>query len=214
MLGQYETVFILTPVLSEDDTKKAISAYVDLLKAQGAVIVHEEHWGLKNLRYPIKKKTTGIYHLVEYKAEGKAIDALEIAFRRDESVLRYLTVRLDKYAVKYNDDKRAGLVGRNKKSSVNQRTGGIIMAQKGDIKYLTATKIGLVKKKYCRFKKNGIKYIDYKDPEFLLKFINEQGKILPRRLSGNSLKFQRKIAQAVKRARHLSLLPYVADLLK
>ncbi|MCW5909179.1 MAG: 30S ribosomal protein S18 [Chitinophagales bacterium] len=88
------------------------------------------------------------------------------------------------------------------------------MAAKGDIKYLTATKIGLVKKKYCRFKKNGIKYIDYKDPEFLLKFINEQGKIYPRRLTGNSLKYQRKIAQAVKRARHLSLLPYVADLLK
>jgi small subunit ribosomal protein S18 len=88
------------------------------------------------------------------------------------------------------------------------------MAAKGDIKYLTATKIGIVKKKYCRFKKNGIKYIDYKDPEFLLKFINEQGKIYPRRLTGNSLKFQRKIAQAVKRARHLALLPYVADLLK
>ena len=86
--------------------------------------------------------------------------------------------------------------------------------QKGDIKYLTATKIGLVKKKYCRFKKNGIRYIDYKDPEFLLKFINEQGKIYPRRLTGNSLKYQRKISQAVKRARHLSLLPFVANLLK
>jgi len=86
---------------------------------------------------------------------------------------------------------------------------------KGDkIKYLTATKIGLIKKKYCRFKKNGIKYIDYKDPEYLQTFINEQGKILPRRLSGNSLKYQRKIGQAIKRARHLSLLPYVADLLK
>jgi small subunit ribosomal protein S18 len=82
------------------------------------------------------------------------------------------------------------------------------------IKYLTAPKIGLIKKKYCRFRKNGIKYIDYKDPEYLLKFINEQGKILPRRLSGNSLKFQRKISQAVKRARHLALLPYVSDLLK
>ena len=70
------------------------------------------------------------------------------------------------------------------------------------------------KPKYCRFKKNGIKYIDYKDPEYLLTFINEQGKILPRRLSGNSLKYQRKIGQAIKRARHLSLLPYVADLLK
>ncbi len=120
MLSQYETVFILTPVLSEDDTKKTISAYVELLKSQGAVIVHEEHWGLKNLRYPIKKKTTGIYHLVEYRTEGKAIDALEIAFRRDENVLRYLTVKLDKYAVKYNDDKRAGLVGRNKKVSVTK----------------------------------------------------------------------------------------------
>lgn len=71
-----------------------------------------------------------------------------------------------------------------------------------------------LKKKYCRFKKSGIKYIDYKDPDFLMKFINEQGKILPRRLTGNSLKFQRKVAQAVKRARHLALLPYVADNLK
>ena len=88
------------------------------------------------------------------------------------------------------------------------------MAAKGDIKYLTATKIGLVKKKYCRFKKAGIRYVDYKDAEFLKKFLNEQGKILPRRLTGTSLKFQRKVAQAVKRARHLALLPYVTDLLK
>ncbi len=71
-----------------------------------------------------------------------------------------------------------------------------------------------VQKKYCRFKKYGIKYIDYKDPEFLLKFVNEQGKILPRRLTGNSLKYQRKVAQAIKRARHLALMPYVADGLK
>jgi len=70
------------------------------------------------------------------------------------------------------------------------------------------------KKKYCRFKKNGIKYIDYKDGNFLLKFVNDQGKILPRRLTGTSLKFQRKIATAVKRARHLAILPYVADGLK
>ncbi len=70
------------------------------------------------------------------------------------------------------------------------------------------------RKKYCRFKKNGIKYIDYKDADFLMKFINEQGKILPRRLTGTSLKFQKKVAQAVKRARHIGLLPYVADGLK
>lgn len=71
-----------------------------------------------------------------------------------------------------------------------------------------------VRKKYCRFKKSGIKYIDYKDADFLLKFVNEQGKILPRRITGNSLKFQRRVAQAVKKARHLALLPYVADGLK
>jgi len=71
-----------------------------------------------------------------------------------------------------------------------------------------------VKAKYCRFKKSGIKYIDYKDPKFLMQFINDQGKILPRRLTGTSLKFQRKVSQAVKRARHLAILPYVADSLK
>lgn len=70
------------------------------------------------------------------------------------------------------------------------------------------------KGKYCRFKKYRIKYIDYKDPDFLLRFINEQGKILPRRLTGTSLKYQRKLARAIKRARHLALLPYVADELK
>ena len=70
------------------------------------------------------------------------------------------------------------------------------------------------RKKYCRFKKNGIKYVDYKDPNFLLKFVNEQGRVLPRRLTGTSLKFQRRVAQAVARARHLAILPYVTDSLK
>ncbi len=89
------------------------------------------------------------------------------------------------------------------------------MAQSsGDIKYLTPIAVDTKKKKYCRFKKSGIKYIDYKDPNFLLKFVNEQGKILPRRITGTSTKYQNKVSQAVKRARHLSLMPYVADLLK
>jgi len=87
------------------------------------------------------------------------------------------------------------------------------MAKK-DIKFLTQAKIGQDVKKYCRFKKSGIKYIDYKDPNFLEKFVNEQGKLLPRRLTGNSLKFQRRVSQAVKRARHLALMPYVTDLYK
>ncbi len=88
------------------------------------------------------------------------------------------------------------------------------MAQNSDIKYLTPITVDTKKKKYCRFKKSGIKYIDYKDANFLLKFVNEQGKILPRRLTGTSTKYQKKVAQAVKRARHLALMPYVGDLLK
>ncbi len=85
----------------------------------------------------------------------------------------------------------------------------------GEIRYLTPLDINPnSKKKYCRFKRLGIKYIDYKDPDYLLKFVNEQGKILPRRLTGTSLKYQRKVSVAIKRARHLALLPYQADLLK
>ena len=82
------------------------------------------------------------------------------------------------------------------------------------IRYLNPPTVEVRKKKYCRFKKAGIKYVDYKDAEFLKKFLNEQGKILPRRITGTSLKFQRKVAQAIKRARSLALLPYVTDLLK
>ncbi len=86
--------------------------------------------------------------------------------------------------------------------------------QNSEIRYLTPIAVDVKKKKYCRFKKAGIKYIDYKDPNFLLKFVNEQGKILPRRLTGTSMKYQKKVSQAIKRARHLALMPYVADLLK
>jgi small subunit ribosomal protein S18 len=88
------------------------------------------------------------------------------------------------------------------------------MASRDDIKFLSNPNIGDKRKKYCRFRKYGIKYIDYKDEQFLMQFINEQGKLLPRRISGNSLKYQRKVATAVKRARHLAMLPYVTDNLK
>ena len=89
------------------------------------------------------------------------------------------------------------------------------MAQNdSEIRYLTPPTVEIKKKKYCRFKKNKIKFIDYKDAELLKRFSNEQGKILPRRITGTSLKYQRKVAKAVKRARHLALLPYVTDLMK
>ena len=83
-----------------------------------------------------------------------------------------------------------------------------------EIRYLTPPTVEVKKKRYCRFKKNHIKYVDYKDPEFLKKFLNEQGKIMPRRLTGTSLKYQRKVATSIKRARHLALLPYVTDMFK
>ncbi|MEL6866378.1 MAG: 30S ribosomal protein S18 [Bacteroidota bacterium] len=89
-----------------------------------------------------------------------------------------------------------------------------MMASRDDIKFLSNPNIGTKRRKYCRFRRYGIKYIDYKDPDFLVQFVNEQGQILPRRITGNSLKYQRKVATAVKRARHLAMLPYVTDLLK
>lgn len=113
-MNQYETTFIVTPVLKEEDVKESIKSYVDFLKSNGAEIVEEDHWGLKKLAYPIQKKTTGIYHHVEYKADTQLIEKLELSLKRDENIMRFLTVRCDKYAIKYNDDKRAGLVGRNK----------------------------------------------------------------------------------------------------
>ena len=85
---------------------------------------------------------------------------------------------------------------------------------KNEVRFLNPPSAEIKKKKYCRFIKLGIKYIDYKDADFLLKFVNEQGKLLPRRLTGTSLKFQRKVSQAVKRARHIALMPYLADGLK
>lgn len=90
----------------------------------------------------------------------------------------------------------------------------MVQTRGGEIRYLAPPTVEVKRKRYCRFKKNGIKFVDYKDPEFLKKFLNEQGKILPRRLTGTSLKYQRRVAQAIKRARHLALLPFVTDLLK
>ena len=107
MLKQYETVFIMTPVLSEDQMKEAVNKYRDLLKGHGAKVIHEEKWGLKKLAYPIQKKSTGFYHLYEYTVEGDKVQIIETAMKRDEKLLRFLTVSLDKHAIAYNEKKRA-----------------------------------------------------------------------------------------------------------
>jgi small subunit ribosomal protein S6 len=106
MVKQYETVFIATPVLSEEQMKETVKKYTDLLTSKGAEIVYENNWGMRKLAYPIRKKTTGFYYLIEFKAEGSVIADLEIAYKRDERLLRFLTVSLDKHAVAYNEKKR------------------------------------------------------------------------------------------------------------
>lgn len=107
MLKQYETVFISTPVLSDAQVKETVNKYKDLITQAGGEIVHEESWGLKKLAYPIQKKTTGFYQLLEFKAEGEFIDRLETQFRRDERIIRFLTVLMDKYAIEYAEKRRS-----------------------------------------------------------------------------------------------------------
>jgi small subunit ribosomal protein S6 len=106
MSNSYETAFIVTPVLSEAQMKEAVEKFRNFLKDNGADIVHEEHWGLRKMAYPINNKSTGFYHLLEFKAPGELIEKLEIEYRRDERIIRFLTFRMDKYAVEYAEKKR------------------------------------------------------------------------------------------------------------
>ena len=105
-MNQYETVFILNPVLSEDQVKEAVDKFVGLMKEKGASIINKENWGLKKMAYPIQKKKSGFYHLLDYKVAGEAISSFELEFRRDDSVMRYLTVRLDKHAEAWAEKRR------------------------------------------------------------------------------------------------------------
>lgn len=118
--NQYETVIILTPVLSEQQMKDAVSSYRELITGNGGKMVHEENWGLTKLAYPIQKKGTGFYHLFEFTAEPEFIKNFELTFRRDERILRYLTVRLDKHGVTYNDKRRKGEVSAPKPAPVKK----------------------------------------------------------------------------------------------
>lgn len=114
-MNQYETVIIFTPVLSDDDVKRTEESYKDFLRSNGAEIVAEERWGLRQLAYKIRKKSTGIYYVLEWKAPTDVTGKLDIQFNRDENVLRFLTIRLDKYSMDYNDRKRRGEIGRKAK---------------------------------------------------------------------------------------------------
>jgi len=106
MLNQYETVFIATPVLSENQMKEAVQKFKQVITENEGEIIHEENWGLKKLAYPIQKKSTGFYYLIEFKGPGELIEKLEVQYRRDERIIRFLTFKMDKYAVQYAEKKR------------------------------------------------------------------------------------------------------------
>ena len=106
MLNQYETVFIMTPVLSEEQMKETVKKFEGILLEKGAEIVHQENWGLRQLAYPIAKKSSGFYHLIEFKAEPSVVKDYELQYRRDERVMRYLTILMDKHAIAYSEKRR------------------------------------------------------------------------------------------------------------
>jgi small subunit ribosomal protein S6 len=114
MLKQYETVFIMTPVLSDDQMKETVKKFENFLRDKGAEIIHQENWGLKRLEYQIQKKSTGFYQLFEFKAEPHLVAEFELQFRRDERVMRYLTVTLDKDAIAYAEKRRTHNFGQKK----------------------------------------------------------------------------------------------------
>ncbi len=105
-MNHYETVFILNPVLSEDQIKETVKKFEDYLLSRGAEMIWKEDWGLRKLAYPIQRKKSGFYHLFEFKAEGNVIAPFELEFRRDDRILRYLTVKLDKYAQEWAEKRR------------------------------------------------------------------------------------------------------------
>jgi small subunit ribosomal protein S6 len=121
-MKNYEITFIVDPVLSGEEIKATAQTYVDLLKAEGSEIVHVDEIGLRQLAYAINRRTSGVYYCVEFQVEtGELIAKIELAMRRDERIMRYLTVHLDKYGVKYNADKRAGLIGKKKKKKSDDK---------------------------------------------------------------------------------------------
>jgi small subunit ribosomal protein S6 len=107
MQNHYETVFILTPVLSDGQMKETVEKFKNMILEHGGEIVHQENWGLRKLAYPIQKKSTGFYQLFEFKADPSFVDKLEVQYRRDERVIRFLTFKLDKYAIQYSEKRRS-----------------------------------------------------------------------------------------------------------
>ena len=107
MVNQYETVFILNPVLSESQVKETVEKFKKIITDNDGEVIYEENWGLRKLAYPIQKKSTGFYNLLQFKIEGELISKIEIQFKRDERIMRFLVTRMDKYAIQYSEKKRS-----------------------------------------------------------------------------------------------------------
>ena len=117
MPNHHETVIIFSPLLAEEDVKREIAKYSKMVTDGGAAILEERNWGLRQLSYPIKGKSNGIYYIMEFDGPTSLVSKLEIEYKRDENIIRFLTIRLDKYAVDYNDRRRKGLVGKKKETT-------------------------------------------------------------------------------------------------
>jgi small subunit ribosomal protein S6 len=117
---QYEAMFIITPLLTDEQMKEVVDKFRNLLKNNNVEIVHEENWGLNKLAYPIKKKSTGFYHLFEFKATPDFVAKWETEFKRDERIMRYLTVHLDRYGIEFNEKRRKGEIGKRPKASTSE----------------------------------------------------------------------------------------------
>ena len=120
-MNNYETVFIMNPVLSEEQMRETVKMFTKTVKKHKAKIGNEEYWGLKKLKYPIQKKNTGFYYFIEFESEGTAINDLEILFKRDERVMRWLTIRLDKYSIAYAERRRKRLSANKTEVKVEEK---------------------------------------------------------------------------------------------
>jgi small subunit ribosomal protein S18 len=200
---RYEGMIIIDPAVQTKGYNDSIKRVEEFIKEKGGTLIYTEKIGMTTLAYEIKKNKKGFYYYFEFTLTPDKISELNTLFRRDEQIIRDIIVVLNKDAIDYNDTER-------KKKETVKKTLVLVKEEKKKNKYIDPTK-----KMFCRFDRYGFKnYIDYKNTSFLFKFLNPQGKILPRRLTGNRKKWQRKVAEAIKRARQIAILPFCGDNLK
>ena len=202
-LKRYEGMIIIDPSVQTKGCNDSIKRVEEFIKEKGGTLIYTEKIGIMNLAYEIKKKKKGFYYYFEFTLAPDKLGELNTLFRRDEQIIRNIIIALNKDAIDYNDAER------KRKKTVKQ-TLVLVKEEKKKNKYLDPTK-----KMFCRFDRYGfINYIDYKNVNLLYKFLNLQGRILPRRYTGNRKKWQGKLATGIKRSRQMGILPYSGDNLK